>query len=88
MQKTRAETVEAASTGERASTLMRAVNRNLRSLSAGIGRTEPVAFFCECRLSSCFAVLWMTNPEFDAAVAAGDTWIVLAGHRPSGSVAR
>ncbi|HEU5363290.1 MAG TPA: hypothetical protein VFU56_08085 [Gaiellaceae bacterium] len=84
MQATRAEAVGAAPMGERSSMLMRAVNMNLRSLSADLDRTEPVAFFCECRLPRCFAALWMTNPEFDAAVEAGKRWLVVAGHHPSG----
>lgn len=81
---TSAGTIETTSpTAGRASSLMRAVNTNLRSLSADLGRTERVAFFCECRLPGCFAVLWMTNPDFDATVEAGETWIVMPGHQPS-----
>jgi hypothetical protein len=56
--------------------MMRRVNVTLRSLSADLGSAERVAFFCECPLPDCFAVLWMTIDEFDAA----ETWIVAAGH--------
>jgi hypothetical protein len=62
---------------------MRSVNTNLRSLSADLGASEPVAFFCECRRPACLAVLWMTNADFDAAIEAGETWMVLTGHQPS-----
>ena len=72
----------------RDSILMRAVNLNLRSLSADLGPSDSIAFFCECRHPACFAVLWLTNPEFDAAVEAGETWIVTPAHQPSGRAQR
>lgn len=66
----------------RASTLMRAVNMHMRSLATGVCEPESVAFFCECRLPTCFTVLWLSNRQFDAAVEA-EEWIVAAGHQPS-----
>jgi hypothetical protein len=67
----------------RKSGVMRAVNDDLCALSVGLGCTEPIAFFCECRVATCFAALWQTTAEYQAVVAEAAGWILLDGHLPS-----
>jgi hypothetical protein len=62
---------------------MRAANDDLRSLSAELGCGERIGFFCECRLASCFAVLWRTTAQYDAIVADAAGWLLADGHVPS-----
>ena len=66
----------------RSSSLMHSVNSNLRALSSTFVRSDPIAFFCECRDPSCYAAVWMSVAAFDAA-AAGTSWLLSDGHEPS-----
>ena len=74
---------EAAQAGQRASTLMRGLNRNVRSFSARLHQTEPIAFFCECGMSTCFTTVWKTKTEFDSYVEGPEGWVLADGHRAS-----
>lgn len=65
----------------RNSALMRQLNSALGSLSANQGKTESIAFFCECGLNACFTTIWKTKTEFDVAVEARESWILADGHR-------
>jgi hypothetical protein len=61
--------------------IRRANNLMCESLDAG-GRTEPVAFFCECGDPDCFEQVWLTPDAYDAA-RANAAWSALApGHVP------
>jgi hypothetical protein len=79
--------VEAASAIARPSSLMRAVNNEVREAAAPLHATEPIGFFCECRRSGCFAVSWLTAVEFDARLS-GEGWILVSDHEPSEPWAR
>jgi len=77
--------------GIRASSLMRAVNSLLRSLSVGVDEREPIAVFCECEIDGCFAICWMTRSALDVRLGDGEGWILSDGHRsrePSAEFAR
>ena len=67
----------------RASALRRELNSTLGSIYANLGETEPIAFFCECGLNTCFATIWRTKTEFDATAEEGENWILADGHRAS-----
>jgi hypothetical protein len=67
----------------RESTSMRTVNTTMRELSGSFARSEPIAFFCECRDPTCFGAVWMTRDMFDATVAGHTDWMLLEGHEPS-----
>jgi hypothetical protein len=64
----------------RKSSVMRSVNDDLCALSIGLGCTEPIAFFCECRVPTCFAPLWHTIADYQAVVAEGADWLLVDGH--------
>jgi len=66
----------------RSSSLMHGVNSNVRALSETFVRSEPIAFFCECRDPRCYAAVWMSVAAFDAA-AGTTTWLLSEGHEPS-----
>jgi hypothetical protein len=67
----------------RSSTLMHAVNGNLRVLSGTFLPSDPIAFFCECRDPTCYAAVWMSAAAFDAEVTGSTTWLLSEGHEPS-----
>jgi len=75
--------VEAQRPVVRASSLMRAVNTLMRSLSSGVDAGEPIAIFCECEVDACFAICWMTRTELQARLEHGDGWILADGHEGS-----
>jgi hypothetical protein len=67
----------------RSSSLVHAVNGNLRVLSGTFLRSDPIAFFCECRDPTCYAPVWMSAAAFDAEVTGSTTWLLSEGHEPS-----
>jgi hypothetical protein len=67
----------------RESSSIRTVNATMRELSGSFTGSEPIAFFCECRNSNCFASVWMSASVFDATVAGHTGWMLLEGHEPS-----
>ena len=67
----------------RDSNLMRSVNTNLRQRSEAVDGFESIAFFCECQSPTCYAPVWLSLADFDAAVARDAGWLLLAGHFPS-----
>lgn len=67
----------------RDSSLMRHVNRNLRRLSETFAHSDPIMFFCECQIPTCYATLRMSAAAFDAAVADRTGWLLHEGHTPS-----
>jgi hypothetical protein len=45
--------------------VMRRVNELVWEGLTGSGRTEPIAFFCECADSGCYRPAWLTLAEFE-----------------------
>jgi len=62
---------------------LRGVNVGVRRASEVLGLSDPIAFFCECRLAACYAVVWLSASAFDARVADGTGWLLAEGHVPS-----
>jgi hypothetical protein len=67
----------------RASNLMRSVNSSIRQISGTVTEGELIPFFCECRTTTCYSVVWLSVAAFDAKVATADGWMLLDGHEPS-----
>ena len=44
---------------------------------------QLIAFFCECQTTGCYAPVFMSGADFDAAVAARTGWVLTDGHEPS-----
>jgi hypothetical protein len=70
--------------GTRASSSMREANMLMRQVSGSFARSDPIAFFCECRIPTCYSVVWMSAPVFDANVEGGAEWLLSHDHEPSG----
>lgn len=45
------------------------------------GRTEPVAFFCECAQEGCYRPVWMTPLEYEQSRPRPDWAAVAPSHR-------
>lgn len=58
----------------------RRINNMMYESLANGGHSEQVAFFCECSDVNCYAAVWLTPAEYEAATS--DTaWLALAyGH--------
>lgn len=67
----------------RASSSMRSVNRSMRQVSAALALADPIGFFCECEIPSCYSVVWMSASSFDAAVEDRTGWLLVEAHTPS-----
>lgn len=67
----------------RASSSMRSINRSMRQVSGSFALADPIAFFCECEISSCYSVVWMSAASFDANVERRGGWLLAAAHTPS-----
>ena len=60
---------------------MRRVNDLIwESLDRG-GRTDPVAFFCECAQEGCYRPVWLTLVEYEQNRRRADWIAVAASHR-------
>jgi len=70
--------------GARASSSMREVNMLMRQVSGSFAGSDPIAFFCECRIPTCYSVVWMSAPAFDANVVDSAAWLLAEDHDPSG----
>jgi hypothetical protein len=68
----------------RSSSFIHSINVNLRTVGVTPAHSDQIAFFCECSNPSCYAAVWMSPAAFDAAAAAGPTWLLIKGHEPSG----
>jgi hypothetical protein len=68
----------------RASSSMRKVNMLMRQVSGSFAGSDPIAFFCECRTPTCYSVVWMSAPVFDANVGDSAEWLLADDHDPSG----
>lgn len=66
--------------GLRESSLMRNVNMLMRRLSGSFSLSDPIAFFGECRIPSCYSVVWMSTPVFDAEVMDSSEWLLAERH--------
>ena len=69
----------------RDSRLMRGMNAEVRRVSGLLDATELIAFFCECQAARCYAPVFMSGADYDAAVAARTGWVLREGHEPSTS---
>lgn len=58
----------------------RDLNRRSREI-APAGTAEPSPFFCECADERCYASVWLTPDEYDAAVSGGRLMLA-PGHSP------
>jgi hypothetical protein len=70
--------------GARASSSMREVNMLMRQVAGSFTHSDPIAFFCECRIPTCYSVVWMSAPVFDEKVVASAEWLLADNHEPSG----
>lgn len=61
----------------RASSSMRKVNASMREVSGSFALADPIAFFCECAIPSCYSVVWMSASSFDAAVEGRTDWLLV-----------
>lgn len=65
----------------RVSSTMRRVNDLIwQSLDEG-GRTEPVAFFCECAQEGCYRPVWLTPAAYEESRRRPDGAVVAPNHR-------
>jgi hypothetical protein len=69
----------------RESRLMRTVNTAIRRRTELGARSDPIAFFCECRDPDCHATIWMSAAAFDEAMPERSIWLLREGHEPSAS---
>ncbi len=69
----------------RESRLMRTVNTAIRRQTGPGALFDSIAFFCECRDSSCHQVVWMSAAAFDEAMSDRSSWLLREGHEPSAS---
>lgn len=67
----------------RASSSMRSVNTSMRQVSESFALADPIAFFCECAIPSCYSVVWMSASSFDATVEDRTDWLLAETHTPS-----
>ena len=67
----------------RDSSAMRDVNKSMRRMSGSFALADPIAFFCECELPSCYSAVWMSAEGFDATVTNGATWLLTETHNAS-----
>jgi len=61
---------------------MRRVNTSVRERTGAFGRSDPIAFFCECAALSCCAVVWMAGLDFAAKTDDRQGWLLARGHEP------
>jgi len=68
----------------RASSSMRSVNRSMRQVARSFALADPIPFFCECEIPTCYSVVWMSAVSFDATVEDNRTgWLLVEAHTPS-----
>jgi hypothetical protein len=67
----------------RESSSMRDVNIRMRQVSGSFALSDPIAFFCECRVPTCYSVIWMSARVFDAHVAGSAEWLLAEHHERS-----
>jgi hypothetical protein len=67
----------------RASGSMRSINTSMRQVSGSYALADPIAFFCECEIPTCYSVVWMSASSFDATVEDESGWLLAEAHTPS-----
>jgi hypothetical protein len=74
-----------AAAAHRESGFMRGVNTHMRNTSEELKHAGPTMFLCECRAPDCYSPIWMSRRIFDELAEVRGGWLLVQGHKPSGT---